>query len=55
LSGYNRKDRDNETGIRKGNEDSSVTKTICKEPVCRKYSTKSFLGLRNVDVDVDRG
>jgi hypothetical protein len=37
LSGYMRKDTDNESSLSKDNEASSSTGMVCKKPEVRKY------------------
>lgn len=52
LSGYKRKDLNNEAGSSKNNEANSSRETVCKKSKCRKYDTKYMsFGFTVIDVD----
>jgi len=52
LSGYKRKDRDNEAGSSRDNEDCSDWEIVCRKHKCRKYNTKYLsFGFTNIDVN----
>jgi hypothetical protein len=54
VSGYKRKDRDNEAVSSKDNEASSSTETVCEKPKWRKYDTNiCFFGFTNIDNDAE--
>jgi hypothetical protein len=51
VVGYRKRDRDNEAGSNKGNENSSCIETVCKTSKwLNKMQNKSF-GFTNIDVD----